>query len=92
LSRWQLTSLNIAALHYGICVLLLAANVSIIWILIQFVYSQAIFIALTIQFMTNGLGLLVLIRCVRRLYFTAQSTITTMESEFAKACQKRPNR
>lgn len=87
-SRLRRTLLNIAELHFGICVLALVVNVSIIWILIQFVYTLTIWIALTAQFILNGLALLLLIRFVKSLYYTALNTIDAMGKESAKACRR----
>lgn len=87
-SQLRRTLLNIVELHFGICVLALVVNVSIIWILIQFVYTPVIWIALTVQFTLNGLALYLLIRFVKSLYYTALNTIQLMKQECAKECRR----
>jgi len=91
-SRLRRTLLNIAELHFGICVLALVVNVSIIWILIQFVYTPTIWIFTVIQFTLNGSALLLLIKFVASLYYTALSIIDAMGKESAKECRRLRNK
>jgi len=86
--RLQRTLLNIVGLHYGICVLLLVLNGCTIWTLTQLSFNPTTFIGLLILFILNGLGLFLLIRFVRDLYFTALNTIEQMKGESAKVYRR----
>jgi len=90
--RLQRTLLNIVGLHYGICVLLLVLNGCTIWTLTQLSFNPVMFIGLLILFILNGLGLFLLIKFVRDLYFTALNTIEQMKGESAKAYRRMRNK
>jgi len=78
LLRLRRTLLNIAGLHYSICLLLLVINGSFTWILIPLYYDPKTRVCLLVLFILNGLGFLLLIKFVKDLCLRALKTTKQM--------------